>query len=464
MRAGTVQTLSARRLQLGESARATCVHLYVTLVALGAGVLSAVLLLSEIREGPRFSLQHLAFFVFLSYVADRYRIQLSDRTEISAGFLADFLSGALLGPFAAVIVSASAMLSWYKRGEVERNAFHLSAFVLCAGLTAVTYWEVKALLPAGGRSIWPVMVAGLAAGTVYQVLNGLLFVPIFWLRRGFGPLRYLREAHLPFVPYHYFFLLLSVGFIIAYREAGALTHILFTAPLFGLIYAFRSLSRERELSKGLETFSLQIIGSMMTALDMKDNYTAQHSAAVAHYSYDIAHRLGMKESDCRLAHKAGLLHDLGKISVPDMVLNRLDALADRDWEVIKQHPEAGEEIVKNVTELRDLSEIILHHHERYDGTGYPGGLLSNTIPLMSRIVAVADAYSAMISDRPYRPRMSDKKAIDELMKGSGSQFDPDLVKIFVEILEREVQEYRLPGNTDFGLEFQKMRLLEEASN
>jgi putative nucleotidyltransferase with HDIG domain len=459
MRAGATEISVIRRFRLDAAARAKLVHLYVATVALGGFGLSAVLLVAEFHDPKPFPWAYLGFFVLLSYVADRYRIDLSGRTEISAGFLADFLSGVLLGPFAAIVVSASAMLSWYKRGEGERNLFHLSAFVLCSGITAVTYHKIAG---SGEVSVASTVVAGLLAGTVYQLLNALLFMPIFWLRRGLSPHSYFKEAHLPFLPYHYFFLLLSLAFIFSLKSAGPFTYVLFIFPLFGLIYAFRILSRERELVRGLERFSLQIIGSMITALDMKDNYTAQHSAAVAHYSYDIARKLGLEESQCRLAHKAGLLHDLGKISVPDLVLNQTEALEDDEWEVIRHHPAAGQEIMNNITELRQLSKVILHHHERYDGTGYPGSLDGERIPLMSRIVAVADAYSAMVSDRPYRPRLSADRAMKELAKGAGSQFDPQMVHVFIDILRAEVEAYRLSGNTDFGLEFQKLRLLEEA--
>ncbi len=198
---------------------------------------------------------------------------------------------------------------------------------------------------------------------------------------------------------------------------------------------------------------------MITALDLKDNYTAQHSAAVAQYSFDMARALGIGEEDCYLAHLAGLLHDLGKISIPDNVLNNRSALSDAEWRLVKTHSEAGKHILGNISEFGELADIILYHHERYDGHGYPSHLESNEIPVISRIVSVADSYSAMISERPYSPRMSEQEAAEEISRQAGKQFDPQIAAVFVDLLNSRSPAYRLAEDVDFHVEFQKVRFL-----
>lgn len=202
---------------------------------------------------------------------------------------------------------------------------------------------------------------------------------------------------------------------------------------------------------------MQIAASMITALDLKDNYTAQHSAAVAQYSYDIAVSMGLGKREQNLAHLAGLLHDLGKISVPDEILSKRQALADDEWSVVMGHSAAGQKILSNMNEFEELSQVVLYHHEHFDGTGYPNGIQGERIPTLSRIVSVADCYSAMISDRPYRARLSPAVAIAELVSQSGSQFDSEVVLHFLSLLNAGDEDYRLAQHIDFHVQFQKVR-------
>ena len=263
----------------------------------------------------------------------------------------------------------------------------------------------------------------------------------------------------PYIWFHAFFLIVSLAFISAVDENLSELFILFFLPVLGLVYAFRMFTRERDLSVRLERFSLQMAASMVTALDLKDNYTARHSAAVAQYAFDIATAMGIPEHECYVAHLAGLLHDLGKIGIPDSILNSHSRLDDSEWRVVKSHSEAGRDILHNISEFGELAEIILYHHERYDGNGYPAQLAGEAIPLMSRIICVADSYSAMISNRPYSRRMTAKEAAEELERQSGLQFDPYIAGVFLGILNSRTEAYRMGRDVDFHVEFQKVRFL-----
>jgi putative nucleotidyltransferase with HDIG domain len=398
-----------------------------------------------------------ALFAAVSVFAERLRVPVGGGTEVSAGFLADFLAAALLGPLAGGVVAACGAAASYEKGQLARTAFFGSAFFVAGGACGVVFYLVNAQwqVPSGIA----VAAAGVAAGATYQTLNYLLFVPIMWLRRGVGPLRWFDESFRPYLPFQLFFLVLSLGLVYSFKNQGRGAFVLLFLPVLGLVYAFRSFGRQKELTQSLERFSLQMAASMITALDLKDNYTAQHSAAVAQYSFDLARRLRLSTRQRNLAHLAGLLHDLGKISVPDRVLNSRERLADADWDIIRGHSVAGQKVLSNMHEFEELGLIVLHHHERFDGAGYPHGLYRDEIPIISRIVAVADSYSAMVSDRPYRSKRSPEDAVAELEKQSGAQYDPRVVAAFVDILEGESEQYRRSEHIDFHLQFQKVRFL-----
>ena len=408
---------------------------------------------------PHLSIIGFVFFLALAVFADKYTVQIGRGAEVSAAFLAYFLSAALLGPLAAFIVGVVGQSLFFRRGQWERNVCFASAMGLSSGIAALVYWTIPATL---ANTAAYLAIGGVVAGVAFQVVNFLIFVPVAKLRRDQSAISVWREGFQPFLPFHFFFLFVSLGLIYIFDLShNALAFMLFFMPVLGLIYAFRSYSKERELARRLERFSLQMAASMITALDLKDNYTAQHSAAVAQYSLDIARSLGLSERECNLAHLAGLLHDLGKISVPDDILNATSKLDASEWALIEPHCQAGQKILGNMTEFSELSQIVLHHHERFDGKGYPLGVSGDAIPLISRIVCVADSYSAMVSDRPYRARLSTDFARSELVKMCGTQFDPEIATSFVKVLEDHDEQYRCAEHVDFHVQFQKVKFLRD---
>jgi HD-GYP domain-containing protein (c-di-GMP phosphodiesterase class II) len=156
-----------------------------------------------------------------------------------------------------------------------------------------------------------------------------------------------------------------------------------------------------------------------------------------HYARLISERLGLPEHTIETVKYAAALHDLGKVGIPESILHKKDKLSDEEYDNIKRHPQIGADIVRPIHFLHEIIPAIVHHHERWDGAGYPHGLKGEAIPLGARIVAVADAYQAMISDRPYRKAYTVKKTMEILKDNSGTQFDPKVVKTFIEILQNE---------------------------
>lgn len=181
--------------------------------------------------------------------------------------------------------------------------------------------------------------------------------------------------------------------------------------------------------------TLSEVYDIASAVEAKDTYTYGHSKKVNTYATALAERIGLSPDEVSLLSTAALLHDVGKIAVSERVLNKKGKLTREDWDAIKAHPRLGANIISNIPELSPSVNSILYHHERWDGTGYPEGLKGEEIPLEARILAIADSFEAMTSARPYRPALSIEEVITELRQGAGSQFDPRLVKVFVEIVE-----------------------------
>jgi diguanylate cyclase (GGDEF)-like protein/putative nucleotidyltransferase with HDIG domain len=182
-----------------------------------------------------------------------------------------------------------------------------------------------------------------------------------------------------------------------------------------------------------------VLDALITAIDNKDHYTRKHSDEVSHYALLIAEKLGYSSESLRAVRISGLLHDVGKIAVPDDILRHPGKLSKADWEIMKGHPSFGALIVKDVPHLEDVITGIRYHHERWDGRGYPEGLAGTDIPIMGRLLAVPDTYSALTTNRPYRKGHSPQEALLEIRRSILTQFDPLIAKTFIEIMQRELK-------------------------
>lgn len=213
--------------------------------------------------------------------------------------------------------------------------------------------------------------------------------------------------------------------------------------LLDLIRLQRDLHAEVERkTQEIEGLSLHVVHSLADAIDAKDAYTKGHSGRVADYSREIAKRFGYSAERQEEIYMMGLLHDVGKIGVPDEVINKPGKLTDEEFAKIKTHPGRGARILENIKEMPKLATGARWHHERYDGRGYPDGLSGENIPEEARIIAVADAYDAMTSHRSYRDVIPQEVVKGELEKGSGTQFDPRFAAIMLEIIKEDV-DYKL---------------------
>ena len=213
-----------------------------------------------------------------------------------------------------------------------------------------------------------------------------------------------------------------------------------------LVRLQRNLSEEVELkTQENENLSLRIVQTLAEAIDAKDAYTNGHSSRVADYAREIARRFGYSRKQQDGIYMMGLLHDVGKIGVPDSVINKPSRLTDEEFAIIKTHPVLGERILRNIKERPELAVGAHWHHERYDGRGYPDGLFGDAIPEEARIIAVADAYDAMTSTRSYRGILPQERVRDEIENGRGTQFDPVFADTMLQIISEDT-EYQLREN------------------
>lgn len=227
------------------------------------------------------------------------------------------------------------------------------------------------------------------------------------------------------------------GFLMGYHNGSGATLSAMETKLLDFLIKKASLAVENmALYESLIGNFYGILRSLVNALEAKDLYTGKHSERVTHYAGMIARRMGCSEAQLETLQTVGYLHDIGKIGIHDSILNKPAPLSREEYELVKKHPVIGESIVAELGLTLEERSIIRHHHERWDGGGYPDGLAGDEIPILARIVAVADAFDAMTSKRAYRGAMGKAEAVRELKKNRQKQFDGDALDAFVEVIEK----------------------------
>jgi putative two-component system response regulator len=213
----------------------------------------------------------------------------------------------------------------------------------------------------------------------------------------------------------------------------------------------RNLERRRlesnRLQQNTADILLKALRALMRALDAKDEYSSGHSQRVVVLAMRMADELKLNEEERYKLQLSAFLHDIGKIGMPDSILKKADSLEDYEFRKAKDHPVIGSKIIAEIEELSDVASIVRHHHERFDGTGYPDGLKGEAIPFFSRILAILDAYEALVSDRVYRKAINKSLALQEISKNAGWQFDPFLVDVFSRVIKKN-GKLKVKGNGD----------------
>jgi putative nucleotidyltransferase with HDIG domain len=226
-------------------------------------------------------------------------------------------------------------------------------------------------------------------------------------------------------------------------------------------YLLRELLRSQTRAERLAGIQLGVLTAMIETLALRDRMTARHSAAVARYARELALAMGLDRDEADLVHTAGLLHDVGKFSFPDAILLATPQLAEEHWNIVRQHPADGARIVRLLDGYGPVADIILSHHERWDGKGYPRGLAGDEIPLAARLISVADTYDVLTARDSYRQPVPSEAAIAELERVAGTQLDAAVVDAFVELLAAKDISFRHADDAEFEAELEFERRVRE---
>ncbi len=438
------------------------------LAALGGGSLAAAMILAPVENW-----QAVIVLALVGIVAEGRSMPVAPRLQLSVAFIPVVLAAVLFGAGAGGVVAVACML-----GDRAGPATRWMMFVAIRAVAGVGAGAVATLVINlnGGDSLFDMLVAATAAAlamgvidfsaNVGHVLVARLMTPRELWNLVRGSLLITLALYTPLVALYAF----------AYSHAGMLVLAFFAIPLLAAHLSHSMFAKQRALideltetntrlehvNEHLQAVNLSFAAAMVRALDERDTWTAGHSVAVATYSRDIAREMGLSNDEVDLIHLTGLVHDIGKIGVPAEVLQKTSALTDDEWAKMREHSAIGHRILCEVEDYSEVASIVLSHHERIDGAGYPEGLMGESIPLLARVIAVADAYNAMTSVRPYRGAMEPEMAITQLINGRGSQFEPGAVDAFLRVLERESDSYRRgTGLPSFTLEAMQHRSLAE---
>ena len=369
--------------------------------------------------------------------------------QIGPAFVATALAMALLGPAPAAVIAVSAVLAWSIKARtpgplVFNNVVALTTYPVVGALL------FKAFGDPGEEETAQFSTAAIVFGVYLftNFLNFLLIVGYLCLRDGASLVAAIRRLYLPVVPWEVATGTLTAGTVLAYQEVGLLAVAMLAVILMAYRYLLGSVvdaQRQRDELRAqvheLEALHHGVIRVMVETLGMRDRMTARHSAAVARFAKATAAAAGLSARDQELVHTAGLLHDIGKFTFPDHTLTGV-RLTEEDWELIRSHPQRGADIVGRVHGYADVAEIVLSHHERIDGRGYPRNLAGEEIPELARILAVADCFDVMTARDSYRTPMGFEDAIVELRRVAGTQLDARFVEIFVGVVMGSGVDFR----------------------
>jgi diguanylate cyclase (GGDEF)-like protein/putative nucleotidyltransferase with HDIG domain len=434
----------------------------VTIYLLGLTAVSAAIW----RPLPHASapLWEVLVFVVLAGFAGSKKIALlpnlpsKDAGSMSLGFISTFAAMLRFGPAIGMLIGAVSTFCaciYPKRQAIHQITFNVALGVLGASLGGLTFLAINGWT----MTLRPLetFLAVVGATMTFFLVNTGSVAAIIGLCTGERPFRLWRQTFLWTAPSYFAGACFSTLAMVLFGRHLSAT-LLFAAPVVYFSYQSYSshMARIDENRRHLEEMQrsqahladlyLATIKSLALAIDAKDQYTHQHILRVQRYSVAVAKQMGLTGSDLEGVNTGALLHDIGKLGVPEYVLLKPGRLTDEEFEKIKKHPEIGAAILDPVEFPWPVLPAVKYHHEKWDGTGYPEGLKGEDIPLTARILAVADVYDALTSSRSYRTAWSHEKAVSVIKKDAGSHFDPVVVEAFLQVIDGVVQEMAAEGD------------------
>jgi putative nucleotidyltransferase with HDIG domain len=411
-------------------------------------LVTAALCVSSILVASGQGLRHVLPIAALAIVAslsERGSVRLTSTTETSIALLPVIFAAVLFGPLAGMIVGAASMVTDF-RAPYMKWGVYTSSRAITGGLAGVA---AAAAIRLVANDITAIVVATVVGAVVAEGVDAGFAAITHRLRGNGAPGNLIRVAGPLVLAALPMYVPVVALLAVAYKELSVWTLPLFFVPALAAQRLFILYREQRQLAEDLgranvtlERANLSFATALVATLDARDRYTAGHSAAVAVYARDIAARMGLTLAEQDLAHVGGLVHDIGKVGLPPGLLEKPGPLTLEERRLMEDHSTIGERILANVQGYAEIAHVVRHHHERVDGNGYPDRLAGQGIPLISRILAVADAYDAMTSDRPYRDAMPSRVARLRLAQAVETQFDTSVVAAFEAILAAADESYR----------------------
>jgi putative nucleotidyltransferase with HDIG domain len=439
---------------------------------LAAGLATAVGL--AIWRAPYGNWDFALFGILLGFsiFSDVTSIETESRLKISGSFLALVLAMVFLGGTPAALIGIVSILAGWLRfreslHDLLVNSLTYLTFPLVVGACfreVVIATQITPDEPAYYVLVFGAFLAALAMNFTMIALDACYLERSSFIEK-------VRSVMIPLLPSELAAALMAVGVAFIYVQIGLAGVGLFGIVLVTFQYLLGALLKSQERARELEvrtnqlaTFQVGMLSALLRTLDLRDQMTARHSAAVARYSRAIAQRAGLSRREEELVHIAALLHDIGKFILPDRILKANVPLTDEDWMLIRRHPQQGARVVSSLDGYGPVADIILAHHERIDGKGYPRGLEGDDIPQLARIISVADTYDVMTARDSYRTPTSSYEAIQELRRVAGKQLDARFVEVFIELIEDKDVSFRHGEEADFERELSlEARIAETAS-
>ncbi|MEK6619375.1 MAG: HD-GYP domain-containing protein, partial [Chloroflexota bacterium] len=377
-------------------------------------------------------------------------------SAISVAFAATIAAYVLYGTGIALWVNTvSAVVNAFtpKRKPLRQASLNAAALAISAYLASTTYQLVGGQVPPG--DVLPTIVAVAVSGLVYFLANSVLIAGVLALTTEMTFAEIYQENYSWMLVNYLATAMNGAALAIAYESLQLFGAVTFVMPLGVAWYSFRLYMlrsmevrrRNEELtsvnatleqaSTRLEQANMSIVGALVGALEAKDPYTEGHSAATMLHAVALARKLDLPDEDIAAVQLAALFHDIGKIGIPEHILRKPGPLDEHEWAVMKDHTTMGAALLEHVPALERVRPIVMAHHERWDGKGYPLGLQGDEIPRAAQVISVADSFHAMTSTRSYRRGMSRKEAIVELRRCAGTQFNTVAVEAFIELLNEE---------------------------
>lgn len=430
--------------------------IWATILFATAAAAAACFSLNGYRLPPLWSI---ALLGAVAALAERQSVAITERTTMSVSFLPLVFAAVVFGPLGGFAVGVLSNM-W----DIRESRLKWSVYTPIRGLTAATAgWAAWTVVP-DAQTFGRCLLASLVASVADLLADGFFSAVTGAIRRvkAVEVLRAVSSLFLLTVPLYVPVLAL---FVYGYHAYSLRVVVVFFIPALAAQRLLHLYQEERVASRRLaaanerlRSANFRFATGLVAMLEARDRYTAGHSEWVARYSEDIAGRMGLSAEAQAVVRLCGLVHDLGKVRLPASLLEKPGPLTLEERREMEKHSEYGESILRKVDDYGEIARVVRHHHERIDGQGYPDCLVGDEIPLLSRIIAVADAYNAMTSDRPYRERLPSRVARLRLAQAVESQFDTSVVAAFEAILARADEAYRMGEGRAFGFDSAEVRL------